>query len=97
MPPIGESNDVGGNWTIGQGGISPGFHIIGLDDFGGTSYVTFHMEHASLMASGEAADSMSQEEATAPWEGLTMEARRKWREGFIPTLRQLVADSRRNT
>jgi hypothetical protein len=29
-------------------------------------------------------------------EGLTMEARRKWREGFIPTLRHLVADARRH-
>jgi len=94
--PIGESNDVGGNWTIGQGGVSPGFHIVGCDEFDGRTYVTFHMEHASLMASGEAADAMTEEEATVPWEGLTMAARAKWRDGFIPTLRQLVADARRN-
>jgi hypothetical protein len=91
--PVAEGSDVGGNWTIGQGGVSPGYHIIGLDDFGGKTYVTFHMEHASLMAPAETADSMSEEDAIAPWQGLVEAARQKWSEGFIPTLRNLVSES----
>jgi hypothetical protein len=86
-----------GDLKIGQGGVSAGAHIVGLDEFEpGRTTVTFHMEHASVMAPGDGADSVSEEEAIDGWRPMTEEAARKWREGFISNVKQLVEDARGN-
>jgi len=87
--PIPEGAYGGKDWSIGQGGVSAGFHIVGLDQFGDKTIVTFHMEHASLVGN-------EGEDVTESWRPMTEEAARKWREGLIPNMKRLVAEARRN-
>jgi hypothetical protein len=66
------------------GGVSPGFHAFMLTERDGKTVVTIVMEHASRTSD------LSEEEALAFWTENTPEGLIRWRDGFIPTLKQLV-------
>jgi hypothetical protein len=66
------------------GGISPGFHVVTLNEHGGKTMVTFLMEHASR------SKTVTEEEALFPWRRLAAESHQKWRDIFIPTLKRLI-------
>jgi len=68
------------------GGVSPGFHVFTLNEHGGKTVITGYMQH-STRTRGK-----SVEEALAYWRGADMapEWVRKWRDEFIPALKQLV-------
>jgi hypothetical protein len=53
------------------------------------------MEHGSVAARGADADSISDEEAIAPWQAPAMvpEWHRKWRDDFIPLIKRLVREA----
>jgi hypothetical protein len=91
--PVPESNDIGAEVGIGLGRIPAGFHIVALDDYNGQTTVNFQMNHESLMAEPADADSMSDDEALAPWRELSKSGVMKWRDVFIPTLRKLVYEA----
>jgi hypothetical protein len=70
----------------GNGGVSPGFHVITLNEFGGRTTVTFYTEHASRSAAA------TEEEALAEWRAGADETLRRFRDDFIPTLKRLVLE-----
>lgn len=67
-----------------NGGISRGFHMVTLHEHEGKTLVSFLMEHAVRTTD------KTEEEALGYWRELAPEWRRKWRESFIPTLKELV-------
>jgi hypothetical protein len=77
----------------GYGGYSAGNCVFMLNAFGARTTLTAAMEHASVMARpGEA---MTEEQALAPLRtDDTLVPLFRWRDGFIPDLRQLVDDGR---
>jgi hypothetical protein len=91
--PVPKANDIGGRWAIGEGGVSGGFHAIGLEEVDGGTIISFRMQHASVMASASQADELTEEEAIAPWRTMSAATRKKWRDIFIPSLRKLVYDN----
>jgi len=77
----------------GVGGVSPGFHVFTLHEHGGKTEVAIVMQHASYAAR---ADEASDEQGLASWRDPKMlpEWTRKWRDDFIPELRQAVRERR---
>lgn len=70
----------------GKGGVSPGFHVFMLNEHEGRTTVSIYMEHSAI------ADSADAEEALAPWrESRAPAYLSKWRDEFIPSLKNLVA------
>jgi hypothetical protein len=67
-----------------EGGVSPGFHVIMLNEHDGKTVVTVTMEHAAL-ATGQ-----SEEEARNYWHSGAKDSISRWRDTFIPTLKKLV-------
>jgi uncharacterized protein YndB with AHSA1/START domain len=67
-----------------NGGISPGFHVITLNENDGKTVVTFYTEHASRTTD------QTVEEALAPYREGADETLRRFRDDFIPTLKRLV-------
>jgi uncharacterized protein YndB with AHSA1/START domain len=70
----------------GNGGISPGFHTITLNEHDGKTLVTFYTEHASRTTD------KTEEEALAPFRTTADETLRRFRDVFIPTLKRLVEE-----
>jgi hypothetical protein len=66
------------------GGVSPGFHVVMLNERDGRTTVSLTMEHA-LRTAGQTA-----EEAVAFWHENAVEVNRFWHEIFIPNLRELI-------
>ena len=73
----------------GPPGVSPGFHVFMCNEHEGKTVVTIFMEHAAYASRTQ---DMTDEEALAPWRdpGMLPEWIRKWRDDFIPTLKNLV-------
>ena len=63
-------------------------HVFMLNEHDGKTVVTCLMEHASLYKG------MTEEEALHPWREVAPESQRKWRDIFIPSLRNLVYQAR---
>ena len=68
----------------GNGGVSPGFHVIMLNPHGEKTIVTVHMEHATRT------QGVTETEALKPWRELTTEYARFWTNSFIPELKHRV-------
>jgi hypothetical protein len=73
----------------GYCGVSPGFHVLMINEYGGRSEIEVLMEHAAV-AARPFDPQLSDEEALMPWRALLPEWHRKWRDEFIPNLKQLV-------
>jgi uncharacterized protein YndB with AHSA1/START domain len=71
----------------GNGGISPGFHTITLNEHDRKTLVTFYTEHASRTTD------KTEEEALEPFRATADETLRRFRDVFIPTLKRLVEKS----
>jgi uncharacterized protein YndB with AHSA1/START domain len=70
----------------GNGGVSPGFHVITLDERDGKTIVTFTMEHAL------GTQEMTEDQAVATWrEGPYQQM---WRDSFVPTLKKLIYEGK---
>jgi hypothetical protein len=67
-------------------GQSPDSHTVMLNEHYGKSTVSIVMQHATLLDGGE-----SEEEKMAFYQEMANESQRKWRDIFIPTLKQQVA------
>jgi hypothetical protein len=76
----------------GYGGASGGYHVFMLAEHEGKTLVSVYMEHESVMARGADADTITQDEALAPWRDALEAALGRWRDDFIPTLKKVVAD-----
>jgi hypothetical protein len=74
----------------GLGLISPGFMSFGLDEYDGETHIAIFMEHASVMARTEDIDTTTEEDAIGPWRPMLTDGVRKWRDIFIPNLKELV-------
>jgi hypothetical protein len=76
----------------GLGVVSPGFHVVMLNEHGGKTVVSILMEHASLMEGVSGTQTMTEEQALSPWRDKLMvpEWLRKWRDDLVPTLKELV-------
>ena len=81
-----------GSSYVGLGGIPAGFHVLTLNNHAGTTIVSYMGEHASVMARGADADTMTIEEALLPWHEAIKSAGDVWREKFIPAAKQLGSD-----
>jgi hypothetical protein len=77
----------------GLGGASGGYHVFNFTDYDETTTVTGYMDHGSVAARGPDADTMTAEEALKPWLELLPTALERWRDGFIPMLRKLIAEA----
>jgi hypothetical protein len=75
----------------GFGGASGGYHVFNFTDYDGTTTITGYMDHGSVAARGADADTITAEEALKPWRESLPAGLERWRDGFIPTLRKLVA------
>lgn len=92
--PVPKTADIGADWQIGLGRVNAGYHVVTLDQFEpGKTEAAFFMEHATLVAEPADAESMSDEDAIAPWRPLTESGLPRWRDDFLPALRKLVAES----
>jgi hypothetical protein len=67
-----------------NGAVSPGFHVIMLNEHGGKTVVTIQMEHASRTRD------TTEQEALEAWRQYMPEYERFWRDIFIPNLKKLV-------
>jgi hypothetical protein len=67
-------------------GQSPDSHTIMLNEHDGKSTVSIVMQHARLLGEGD-----SEAETVAFFQDMAKESQRKWRDIFIPTLKQQVA------
>lgn len=87
--PVPEAEYMGG-----LGRVPAGYVVTGLDQFEpGKTEVAFFMEHATLAAEADDAETMSDEEAMAPWLPVMDSVVDRWRDVFFPNLRRLVAES----
>jgi len=68
----------------GNGGISPGFHVIMLSEFERKTTVTVMMEHATR------SEGLDEEQALAASRAQAPESHRFWRDIFIPELIELI-------
>jgi hypothetical protein len=73
----------------GYSGVSPGFHVLMVNEHGGKSEIHVVMEHAAVMARPSDPE-LSDDDSLAPWRELLPEWHRKWRDEFIPNLKKLV-------
>jgi hypothetical protein len=87
QPPVTEGVSPG---LPGLGGVSPGFHVFTLNEHGGECLATVTMEHASYAAYDH---DTTDEEALAPWREVAPEWTPKWRDSFVPVLKQLVDEA----
>ena len=71
------------------GGVSPGFHVLMLNEHSGKTVVTFFTEHAART------QDKTEEEALAPYREGSQETLRKFRDCFIPALKKLVYEGDR--
>jgi len=78
----------------GLGRVSPGFHVFMLNEHGGKTVVTIVMNHASLMDDASRTPRITEEEAVGPWRQMTREGLRKWRDDFIPDLKNVIYEGR---
>jgi len=69
-------------------GQSPDSHTVMLNEHDGKSTVSIVMQHARLLDEGD-----SEEETIAFFQDMAKESQRKWRDIFIPTLKQQVASA----
>jgi len=67
-------------------GQSPDSHTVMLNEHDGRSTVSIVMQHATLLD-----DPAKEEETRAYWDEIAQESQRKWRDIFIPTLKQQVS------
>jgi len=74
----------------GHGLISPGVMSFGLDEYDGETQAAIFMEHASVMARTEDIETTTVEDAIEPWRPMIVDGIRKWRDIFIPNLKELV-------
>ena len=70
----------------GNGGVSPGFHVITLDERDKKTIVTFTLEHAVGM------EDMNEERAAGVWREAGQQ--KMWGGHFIPTLKRLVYEGK---
>jgi hypothetical protein len=68
-------------------GQSPDSHTVMLTEQDGASIVSIVMQHATLLD-----DPADEEETLASWQEVARESQRKWRDIFIPTLKEQVAN-----
>ena len=68
---------------------SPDCHVFMLVERQGRTMFTAIMEHAAFC------QNISEEEALHPWKEMAPESQRKWRDIFIPTLKNLVSEQNR--
>jgi uncharacterized protein YndB with AHSA1/START domain len=68
----------------GNGGVSPGFHVITLNEHEGKTTLTIYTEHAARTTG------QTEEEALASYRETSPETLRRFRDDFIPTLKRLV-------
>jgi hypothetical protein len=69
-----------------NGGISPGFHVMMLNEHDGKTTITINMEHATRAAELSAEEAVAERKALAAQaDGLDF-----WCEHFIPDLKRLV-------
>jgi hypothetical protein len=68
-------------------GQSPDSHTVMLNEHDGKSIISIVMQHASLLD-----DPAKEEETVVYFQEMAAESQRKWRDIFIPTLKQQVAD-----
>ena len=76
----------------GDDGVARGFQVFVLNEHGGHTIVTILLQHASVMATGSKADKMTDDEAIEPWRDYGIEGFGRWRDTWIPKLKQLVYD-----
>jgi len=74
----------------GLGIVSPGFMSFGIDEYEGRSEIAVFMEHASVMARTADIDATTEEDAIGPWRPMLTDGVRKWRDVFIPNLKELA-------
>jgi hypothetical protein len=86
--PVLTDEQVKAYGMTGYGGYSAGYHVLTLNDFGGKTTVAIATEHASVMA--RPGDPMTREEALAPVRNSGISHLHRWRDLFIPKLKQLV-------
>jgi hypothetical protein len=75
----------------GYAGVSPGFHVMMINEHGGKSEIHVVMEHSSVMARPSDPE-LSEEEGLDAWREFLPGWHRKWREEFIPNLKKLVLE-----
>jgi hypothetical protein len=74
----------------GLGLVSPGFMSFGLDEYEGETHIAVFMEHASVMARTQDIETTTEDDAIGPWRPMMTDGVRKWRDVFIPNLKELV-------
>jgi hypothetical protein len=67
--------------------FSPDCHVFMLNEHDGKTVVTALMEHASL------SKDTTEQDALSPFREVAPESQRKWRDIFIPTLKNLIYES----
>lgn len=70
-------------------GRSPDFHVFLLDEHADRTVVTIIMEHSSLSAVG------AEDDGRERWRDMAEDSQMKWRDIFVPKLRELIAASAR--
>ncbi len=78
------------NELPGSGGVDAGLQTFMLTEHGDKTVASILMSHAAKMGEAAAAAEMSEEDAIGPWGGLGEEGIAKWRDPFIPNLKELV-------
>jgi hypothetical protein len=87
QPPIGEwAKD---SVMPGYGIVSPGVMSYGVDEYDGQSHVAVFMEHSSVVARPDEIEGVTEEQVIGPWDGMLSDGVRKWKEAFIPNLKEL--------
>jgi len=76
------------------GGASGGYHVFMLAEHGGKTHVTVYMEHEAVMAKGADTDTITVDKALEPWREAAPVATNRWRDEFIPTLKNLANETR---
>jgi hypothetical protein len=84
-----------GQWPVnsvmpGHGIVSPGVMSFGVDEYAGQSHIAVFMEHSSVMALPDEIAAMTEDDVIGPWREMLVDGVRKWRDIFIPNLKELV-------
>jgi hypothetical protein len=74
----------------GYGIVSPGVMSFGCDEYDGKTHLAIFMEHTSVMALPEELDAATEEAVIGPWREMLVDGVRKWRDIFVPNLKELV-------
>jgi len=86
IPDVG----VGETGLPGLGEVSPGFMVFSLDECEGQTQAVIFMEHASYASRSKNIDI---DQALAPWREIIMDARKKFRDSFVPTLKKIIYEN----